>query len=258
MLRLHRNGATGVIREDPFHRLPEGVKSRYLDVRLRVDLLGIDLPVAESRPGEVVEEEIQPGRIGEACPLEIVRLHVVQVGHVAKQATSFTGLPQCVRLFLGGRNGVRVQVVDAVHMPGDQPHRFSVSGKLRRFPCFADTLESPGNVRVRPVHQPLHGRGRSAGRVKIGRDVVAEQVLQNVRAVVHPFRFFPQMLVGVDQCGRFYMMTQVGLHSIVLAPLSTRRYVPVQGGKSSCSMPSRFRIRPAIKSARSSKVSGFW
>ena len=85
MLCLHRDGASGIFREEPFHRLPEGIETGHLYVRLGVYLPRIDLAVAESRPGEIVEEKIESRFIRQACPLEIVRLNVIQSGRVAQQ-----------------------------------------------------------------------------------------------------------------------------------------------------------------------------
>ena len=74
-------------------------------------------------------------------------------------------------------------------MSGNETHRLTVPRELRCFPCLPYALEAPRDVGVGAIHQPLHGGRGSAGRMKIGRDVVSEQILQNVGAVVQPIRF---------------------------------------------------------------------
>ena len=56
----------------------------------------LDLHVApgEARPGEVVEEEVRPGLIGLAGPLEVIDLHVIKTGNLAQQAEALARLPK--------------------------------------------------------------------------------------------------------------------------------------------------------------------
>ena len=216
VLGLDRDRARRVPGEDRLHGAPERRQVGDLDAGLRVDGLGIDVAAAEAEPGQVVQEEVESGGVRRALPEAVVGLHLVEVGHVVQQAVALTRRAQIGGPALSGCQTAGGQLVQAVGVPGDQADRLAVAGELRCPPSSLDPPKPAGDVRIGAVEEALHGLLGGAGGPQVGPHVVAEQVLQDVGAVVHPSRLPLHVLVGVDQRRLLDVTRQIRCHRCLL------------------------------------------
>ena len=205
-------------------------RGRHLDAGLLPDVLDLHVATGEARPGEIVEEEVRTGVVGLAGPPEVVDLYVVEAGDLAQEAQSLARLPQLLQLSLcrlQTLGGDRLKVVD---LAGDQANRLAVSRELCCLPRLADTREAGLDIAHRWVEQALERLLRGTGNLKVARDVVHEEVLEDVgvgvapsplagllhpldepRVVARPLILRKEMLVRVDKGERADLNCEVGL-----------------------------------------------
>ena len=73
-----------------------------------------------------------------------------------------------------------------------------------------EALEAPAQIRVGGVGQPFHRCGRGAGDNQVRGDIVAEEMLEHVRAVVDVIVLLAEVLVGVHQRDGLDVLGEVG------------------------------------------------
>ena len=216
VLSFYGNSGRSVLREDGFHAALQRAEIGHHDTGFRLDFLRIDVAVAERPPRKVVKKEVQPRFIRRTLPLPVIGLRVVKVGDIVQQPIAFARFSQDAVFVLRHFDGSPGQFVDVVGVICDESDGFAVAGELCRFPCRPNAFKSTGDVRVVSVFQASHRLRRRARRDEIRDNVIAEQVTQNVGAVVHPHEGFSiQVFMCIDQGGFLNVMRQIGWHVLV-------------------------------------------
>src|SRR4029079_1123591 len=132
-------------------------------------------------PGEVVEEESGTGRIGTAGPDEVVRLCVVEQRDLAEQAQPLSRLAQLPETPLRVAESLPPDVFDPVNVPRQEPDCLAIPREPDRFPGLPHAREAALQTRIGRVSKAPHRLRRGARRDEVSRDVVPEQVLEDVR-----------------------------------------------------------------------------
>ena len=209
VLGLHRNRKRRVFFKNGRHCLLQRIEIHDRDARGFGNGFLIDLPIAKLRPRQVVQKELRAGFVRRARPTKIIGLDVIEIGNLAQQLVPSPGLAKCPQLFLRGREHIRRELVKPVHIRDHASHRLAVSRVLRGLPRCPYPLQPPDQIRVRGIGKASQGLRRRSGRNQIRRHVIAKQVLQNIRPLIGPIPFSPQMLVRVAQSGLRDVFRQV-------------------------------------------------
>ena len=127
---------------------------------------------------------------------------MVEVGDVAEQAQPLAGLPQrpvggLRRLDLCGREVG--DLLDAVDQAREEADGLAVAGVTAARPGVAHAVEPAHEVGVRGVEQAPHGLLACPRHQQVRRDIVVEQVLEEVGPSLHKLLLAVQVLMGVDQ-----------------------------------------------------------
>ena len=139
MLRLDRDGDTGIFVEQAVHAVAQRFQVVHFHARLLRQRRQIGRAAAKAPPGQIVEEEIRAGGIRQARPDEIIGLDVVDVGPVADDAQALAGLAHRVVQRLGGFQRLGRQLVNIVNFARDQPHRLAIAGVAHGLPSRPDS-----------------------------------------------------------------------------------------------------------------------
>ena len=239
VLGLDRDGQLGLVGDEPPDGLAQagGVFDAY--ARSLLDGRRIEIACGKHRQVNIGKEEIRSFGIDREFEIQVVDLHVVQVGDLAQQAQP---LPRAVALGIFGSGFGQVgagDLLDAVNQPRRPADSFAKPRKAAGFPHVGNRTKPGFNIRVVRVAKPRQRLGRSPRHVQIGQDVEAiEQVSNDVPMRIRANR--PALvLVAVSQRRRLNMGGQTGRCGSIFVLFHKR---PI--------MQSSFLYAPEAKAAR--------
>ncbi len=107
---------------------------------------------------------------------------------------------------------VRRDLLQVVDQARDQAHRLAVAGMLAGLPGVAHARETRTDIGVASVDQARHRLGRCPGDDKVGKQIIVEDRLKDVRAFLDVLLLGAEMFVGVTQRHRRNRRREIARH----------------------------------------------